>query len=599
MDTFDPEKTPKRTPIHVPPPGRGATSPRGRNSFRLVDDDSGEEMDFQTPIHETRFNNNNSTWKAPELLFFATPESINPTPYDPNSTQNQTQRPPPRPQQVNFGVKRKLTREEEENNNNIELDINHQIAVFERYMSRHQDNIKNTHTRNHITLLGWELVRIGLQQTKGPKASTVLEAIEGMHRALGLATPTASNDTANTGRGSHKPTPHHNTPPSEAQRTWADAVRTTQPTQSSPSQAGTATPTARPQPRNDPKRVVVLWPKEGKIAFDNLEAAGRIIDKLNAHLATTETPRVVTGHWTEANNFIITAKSPENAKALVGNFQQWKNALPPGAAEARLDRKIHQVVIQAALVRDATNNLLTPNDIVNELTETADIKPTEHMMPPRVLAKLERLNEVVRAPILLSLSNENTANRIRKGIVFRYESKEIRNYTETARIARCRRCHELSHTTQKCANRARCELCGSTEHAKANHPPCDQCTDNPEGCTHSNLNCVNCGNKHASTDPACPIWIKKRGMMKEPTANAIPGGRPPKTWNAKPTQEGKTPKSTNTRGKQKDKENQGQAEKNKEAASTTTQARPTRKTRKVGGNTTNNATTATTTPQML
>ncbi|CAG7855234.1 SubName: Full=Uncharacterized protein {ECO:0000313/EMBL:CCA76203.1} [Serendipita indica DSM 11827] len=212
--------------------------------------------------------------------------------------------------------------------------------------------------------------------------------------------------------------------------------------------------------RNHPCRVIVSWPKDQKIGYDDRPAAGRIIDSLNVHLAKANSATVNGVYWTEAGNLVIRIKTPDHAKALAGNFDQWRRQMLKGAQAARLDRKIHQVVIQGALIRDEHDQPLTADAIATHLTQATEIKLNDLAMPPRIVAKPDTLMTLNRAPILVPLRDETKASRLKE-----------------------------------------------------------------------DLKCINCSGHHASTDLACPVWIKRRGTVKE--GAKTPGGRAPKKWNAK------------------------------------------------------------------
>ncbi|CCA76203.1 hypothetical protein PIIN_10196 [Serendipita indica DSM 11827] len=166
--------------------------------------------------------------------------------------------------------------------------------------------------------------------------------------------------------------------------------------------------------RNHPCRVIVSWPKDQKIGYDDRPAAGRIIDSLNVHLAKANSATVNGVYWTEAGNLVIRIKTPDHAEALAGNFDQWRRQMLKGAQAARLDRKIHQVVIQGALIRDEHDQPLTADAIATHLTQATDIKLNDLAMPPRILAKPDTLMTLNRAPILVPLRDETKASRLKE-----------------------------------------------------------------------------------------------------------------------------------------------------------------------------------------
>src|SRR5258706_4472756 len=99
----------------------------------------------------------------------------------------------------------------------------------------------------------------------------------------------------------------------------------------------------------------------------------------------------------------------------------------------------------------------------------------------------------------------------------------------TKSINRCLNSHELTRSTRSCSRKPRCVHCASTEHTPTEYPEheCKECGKDTK-CPYDNLKCVNCNRNHAANDPGCPMWIKRRGLIKGagPTQQKQPpGGR--------------------------------------------------------------------------
>jgi hypothetical protein len=134
-------------------------------------------------------------------------------------------------------------------------------------------------------------------------------------------------------------------------------------------------------------------------------------------------------------------------------------------------------------------------------------------------------------PIMIAFCNKTDAGHYKTySIFFKGEHCYTRDYIETKRINRCLNCHELTHPTHSCNRRPRCVHCTSTDHISADHPKhnCKECRNDIK-CPHNNLKCANCNGNHASNDLGCPVWLKRRGLLKDvgPTQQ----GPPPREQN--------------------------------------------------------------------
>ncbi|PVF96262.1 hypothetical protein CPB86DRAFT_816516 [Serendipita vermifera] len=186
--------------------------------------------------------------------------------------------------------------------------------------------------------------------------------------------------------------------------------------------------------RHHPRRVVVHWNNQRRIRLDKRPPAGAIIDGLNTHLTKTGVHTVSGATWTETGNLVIIAKMAEDTKALVGNFGGWMAAILPGAELATLDQKIHQVVIQQAWIRNKDSTIMTAESIIRELAETTSIEPHRHARPPCILAA--KGTKVTHSAVLISLNNEEAANKLHKGIFFRHEPCKVNQYTKPTQVNR-------------------------------------------------------------------------------------------------------------------------------------------------------------------
>ena len=173
---------------------------------------------------------------------------------------------------------------------------------------------------------------------------------------------------------------------------------------------------------------------------------------------------------------------------------------------------------------------MTPTEIAEELHNSNGIDRNMLALPPCILVARAMLENVDHGPIMIAFQNEIDAVHYKTySVFFRGGHCYARDYIETRRINRCLNCHELTHPTCSCSCKPRCVHCSSTEHVSAEHPKheCKEC-EKGETCLHNNLKCINCNGNHASNDPGCPVWMKRRGLLKDagPTQQRKPlGGR--------------------------------------------------------------------------
>jgi hypothetical protein len=350
-------------------------------------------------------------------------------------------------------------------------------------------------------------------------------------RGLVPTNPDALSTTQTTDLGTPtKPTTTSKEP--TAKPSWATVTASnTSPAKKSKQTAAKSQPTSEsPMTRHHPRRVVVHWPTNNRIKIADREPATAIVDKLNIHLTRTKGHAISGATWTEAGNLVLIAQTPEDAKALVGNFGSWQTAIPQGAMQATLDQKLYQVVIQGAYIRNEDDSMMTADKIVKEIATSTTVDSLKHARPPRIMTAKEA-TQTKRSAILVSLKDEEAAITLRKGLFFRHEWCKVNEYVEPTRINRCKRCHRIGHATRTCTKPIQCALCASTEHETEEHVDldCTSCTDKAN-CKHADLKCVNCNQPHASNDPTCPEWLKKKGMLKDPgpSSQQPKGGRAPR-----------------------------------------------------------------------
>lgn len=467
----------------------------------------------------------------------------------------------------------KKRRREEENyvtsyQQSATTEINQAITNLERVLDRHSprryfEGIVGT----RIRALGYRM--IGTMDTAAEEHANTNRVLS---EILNKLTTTAQNQPTNTEEPATKPPRLTSTPAKTEPRTQTQEPKQDQPNGKPLSWAKVAGAAPKPKPtpnaykepkandspmrRHHPSRVIIKWHQSHKKLPHQRAQPTNIVEDLNKHLTKTNniTPPISGAQWTEAGNLVLIAKTPDAAKALVGNFHSWKSALPEGADIAHLDQRFYQVVMQGAWIRRHDGEVASTHDISQELHYTNNIDALAHALPPRILASKEALAKASRAPILLSFRDEKIARTLQKGAFFKGEFCAVREYVESTRTGRCQQCHELTHPTRKCTKPARCVQCGSAEHASTEHPTCDECTDTTT-CTH-NLKCINCNGNHASNYAQCPVWLKKRGTLKEPNTKSNPpnGGRTSKPRNKKPVAPGKATGSTRPATSQKPRE---------------------------------------------
>ena len=293
----------------------------------------------------------------------------------------------------------------------------------------------------------------------------------------------------------------------------------------------TRIPTAQEPPslRHHPRRVIVIM--EEKPPIHARTPANKIVTNINTRLQELgATFKVQSTSWTDAGNLVIIVPTPEDAAKMVTEFEGWAKSLPSKASHAQLDTKTHQVVIQRAYLRNDQDKLMTPTEIERELYESNGIDKETLALTPRLLVARNARENAEHGPIMVAFRNEVDAIQYKTfGLFFRGDHCYVRDYIETKRINRCLNCHELTHPTRSCSRRPRCVHCTSTEHTSEEHPKheCKECEKDTQ-CPHNNFTCANCNGNHAANDPGCPVWLKRRGLLKDAGPSQQkqpPGGR--------------------------------------------------------------------------
>ena len=284
-----------------------------------------------------------------------------------------------------------------------------------------------------------------------------------------------------------------------------------------------------PSLRHHLRRVIVLM--EEKPPVHAQMPANKVVNNINAKLQEVGAPfKTQSASWTDAGNLVLIVPTPEDTSKMVIEFDKWSTSLPMKVSHAQLNTKTHQIVIQHAYLRNDLDILMTPTEIAEELYDSNGIDKQMLALPPHILVTRATLNNVDHSPIMIAFQNEtDTMHYKTYSVFFRGGHCYARDYVETKRINRCLNCHELMHPTHSCSHKPRCIHCSSTEHLSAEHPKhdCKECKKD-ETCPHNNLRCINCNGNHASNDPGCPVWMKRRGLLKDagPTKQKKPpGGR--------------------------------------------------------------------------
>jgi hypothetical protein len=291
----------------------------------------------------------------------------------------------------------------------------------------------------------------------------------------------------------------------------------------------TRTPKAEEPPslRHHPRRVIVITQEKPPVHART--PAIKFVSMINAKLQELNaTFKVQSASWTDAGNLVFIVPTPDNATTMVTEFEKWTMCLPTKASHAQLDTKTHQIVIQRAYLRNPQDQPMTPTEIERELCNSNSFEENALALRPRILVARNALENTNYGPIMIAFRNEIDAEHYKTfGIFFKGEHCYTRDYIETKRINRCLNCHELTHPTRSCNRRPRCVHCTSTDHTSADHPKhdCKECRNDAK-CPHNNLKCANCNGNHASNDPGCPVWLKRRGLLKD--AGPTQRGPPPR-----------------------------------------------------------------------
>lgn len=187
---------------------------------------------------------------------------------------------------------------------------------------------------------------------------------------------------------------------------------------------------------------------------------------------------------TVKTGFALRPASPESLAMLENNMQALSNFFTGCTIEKAANYtsyRLSSIPRRITLFDDSGN--LTQRDTDAEtlgraLTEATGVTPAHIAQTPASIANPQDYASswIVRVP--------STSSKLARTIILFGVRASVKLLPQRTTIIQCHRCFQW-HNERICARSQRCRLCGSTEHAEADHPSCNSVMHNcPPRCLH-------------------------------------------------------------------------------------------------------------------
>lgn len=117
-----------------------------------------------------------------------------------------------------------------------------------------------------------------------------------------------------------------------------------------------------------------------------------------------------------------------------------------------------------------------------------------------------------KASVILTLRNPEQAQKVlRQGLTILGMRPRTEKLYSAPTNFQCHNCQGFRHFPEHCKQATRCAICAEEHHTRLHR--CTECDTTGKICSHSNLECTNCGGMHMATDKKC----EKRPILQPST----------------------------------------------------------------------------------
>ena len=216
-------------------------------------------------------------------------------------------------------------------------------------------------------------------------------------------------------------------------------------------------------------------------------------------------------------NIVLTTMSNYNADFLIQHENIWKKHFK---YQAFLKDKAWYKVVAHGISTEIFNYDKGLDLLKEEIKIFNGIQP----LAVNWISSISNRENKKHASIVISFDNEAEAQKALKNkLIIAGRPVKTAIFEANQATEQCLKCQKFGHSTASCKNLAACQFCAE------NHPTrlhvCKTCEITGDVCIHTNIKCVNCGQKHTANSKECGVLIatfaaKKLAAAETANANA-------------------------------------------------------------------------------
>lgn len=289
------------------------------------------------------------------------------------------------------------------------------------------------------------------------------------------------------------------------------------------------------------------WPHYKRLTSQELTAG------LNEALDNSDAPktlRVKAATYTKGGHLAVHAIEPATGEDLIrcaNHLTTYALTRYPGrtestTCEAQPDIVYHRIQLNRAPTRDYASRVIeSGQDLLDNLISSNReiLSKDDFAELPKWAVSREKLEQLYRAPIVISLKSEELAAKIKSRtsgpIFFQGTMLTPAFYRQRAPIRQCKNCNSYKHKSDDCRETTSCAICAQ-KHSTTDHK-CDLCEATMLPCEHIPAKCVNCEESHTADDRRCEARAEaiREAKAENPKADLNAIGNPNASQQNSPT----------------------------------------------------------------
>jgi hypothetical protein len=348
--------------------------------------------------------------------------------------------------------------------------------------------------------------------------------------------------------GKVQPAPQQPPPPSQAATTAATATTTAPPQQQAPpaqqewktvSQKGKqsyaqraakpAAPTAQKATKTANNTPPVITKNDRRILIPrNPKNAPRsntleVRNTVNKSLARCNAPArvvVTSATYNSVGTLILTTREDcTNGDVLKHKDEIFKDLKKIDSAiqAPKKDEKWAKVIVHGVPTGAVDDGAAGMNDLKQEIEQ---MNPSIKLVTtPRWLTKPEQRKDKGFSSVVIAVQSHKEAEPILKKSLWLFNRQlKTARYLAVKPTDQCGKCQGFGHHAIRCVEAAKCQICAAKHETRLH--VCNTCQKRGKPCSHGELKCANCGEKHKANDPTCEVI--KQARKAPPTAQSAP-----------------------------------------------------------------------------